>query len=483
MFLPATAVDLPCTATVVATGGTGLYTFSLAGGTLPDGLTLGADGTISGTPTVAGSYSFSVLVSDGQTYHTHVFTIDVFGSHLSIITSSPLPTGHVNVPYYQVLSALGGDGINYSWSLNSGELPPGLGFTLLTPTIAASTASLHGTPTLAGTYNFNLKVVSAGQAVFKDFSVVIEPQTVLTLTSPNGGESWAPGALHDVTWTVTGDAAPVHHFSLYYSVDGDNSWEFLGFAGSADRTFAWTVPSRLSSRARVIAYAMNASSQLLAYDASDAFFTIMPEGASIPVTTLDHPVAESWTAGTTQEVAWHVTGSLPGSFDHFSIYASLEDGRNGSWFNVGYSTIPSLSWMIPSTIGSAHAKIVVYAMDATSHLLSDAFPASFAITPATGAFDLTVTAPVGGETLHVAALTSVTWTTSGTVPPQITSYNVYYSVDGGLSWELAGASAASPYSWTVPARISTACSVRVVALDASAHVLGVATSATFTIAP
>jgi hypothetical protein len=175
MFLPATAVDLPYTTTVVATGGTGLYGFSLVGGALPDGLTLSSSGIISGAPTVAGNYSFSVLVSDGQTYHTHLFTIDVYGSYLEITTPSPLPTGMLGVPYYQVLSAVGGDGINYSWSLNSGELPPGLGFTLLTPSITASTASLHGTPTLAGTYTFNLRVVSNGQAVFKDFSITIEP--------------------------------------------------------------------------------------------------------------------------------------------------------------------------------------------------------------------------------------------------------------------------------------------------------------------
>ena len=174
-FLPAAGVDLPYTTTIVAAGGTGSYTFSLAGGALPDGLSLSSSGTISGTPTIAGNYSFSALVFDGQTYHTHVFTIDVFGSSLSITTPSPLPSGLLNVPYYQVLSAVGGDGANYSWSLNSGELPPGLGFTLLTPGILSTTAALHGTPTLAGTYNFNLKVVSNGQAVFKDFTITIEP--------------------------------------------------------------------------------------------------------------------------------------------------------------------------------------------------------------------------------------------------------------------------------------------------------------------
>jgi hypothetical protein len=233
----------------------------------------------------------------------------------------------------------------------------------------------------------------------------------------------------------------------------------------------------------VIVYAMDASSHMQAYDASDAFFTMAPTAGAQPAISVLHPSGETWTAGTTQTISWSVTGSLDASFDHYSVYASLEDGRNGSWFNVGYSATTSLSWVIPATVGSAHAKIVVYAMDATSHLVSDAFPASFVVTPSTGAFGITVTAPVGGETFHVGGLTSVTWTATGTVSPQVSSYKVYYSVDGGLSWELAGASAASPFSWTIPLRLSPSCTVRVVALDASSNVLGVATSLTFTIAP
>lgn len=35
-------------------------TWSLSGGALPDGLTLNADGTITGTPTTAGTFVFTV---------------------------------------------------------------------------------------------------------------------------------------------------------------------------------------------------------------------------------------------------------------------------------------------------------------------------------------------------------------------------------------------------------------------------------------
>src|SRR5690606_23082239 len=44
-----------------ATGGSAPYTYSVLSGSLPDGLTLAADGTISGSPTAVGEYSLAFL--------------------------------------------------------------------------------------------------------------------------------------------------------------------------------------------------------------------------------------------------------------------------------------------------------------------------------------------------------------------------------------------------------------------------------------
>jgi hypothetical protein len=45
-------------------GGTAPYTYSLAGGSLPPGLMLNSNGTISGMPNTPGAYPFDVLVTD-----------------------------------------------------------------------------------------------------------------------------------------------------------------------------------------------------------------------------------------------------------------------------------------------------------------------------------------------------------------------------------------------------------------------------------
>lgn len=66
--LPDAPPNAPYTATVAAEGGRTPYTFSLASGMLPAGLTLGTDGRITGTPPTLGTSTFRVRVrsDDGQ---------------------------------------------------------------------------------------------------------------------------------------------------------------------------------------------------------------------------------------------------------------------------------------------------------------------------------------------------------------------------------------------------------------------------------
>ncbi len=58
-------VNLPYSSPILATGGTPPYTYSIIAGALPPGLTLnGGTGLIFGTPTVVGTYNFTIRVTD-----------------------------------------------------------------------------------------------------------------------------------------------------------------------------------------------------------------------------------------------------------------------------------------------------------------------------------------------------------------------------------------------------------------------------------
>jgi hypothetical protein len=51
---------------LAATGGVQPYTWTITTGALPDGLALGSDGSVSGTPTRAGGFSFTVQLADAD---------------------------------------------------------------------------------------------------------------------------------------------------------------------------------------------------------------------------------------------------------------------------------------------------------------------------------------------------------------------------------------------------------------------------------
>src|SRR5882672_5214878 len=77
-------------ATLSASGGSTPYTWSLASGTLPNGLALNAAGSISGTPSLAGSFSFTVQVKDAAAQSA--------SRNFSINVASPVPTVAITSP-------------------------------------------------------------------------------------------------------------------------------------------------------------------------------------------------------------------------------------------------------------------------------------------------------------------------------------------------------------------------------------------------
>ncbi len=64
--LPADALNTAYSQTLAVTGGTAPYTFSVASGTLPPGVTLSSSGVLAGTPTAAGAFVFTVTVADSS---------------------------------------------------------------------------------------------------------------------------------------------------------------------------------------------------------------------------------------------------------------------------------------------------------------------------------------------------------------------------------------------------------------------------------
>ena len=153
---PPAYISLPYTQSLIATGGNYPYTWSLASGALPPGLFLQSQGLVFGTPTQLGSYAFVLQVTDSGSppyVVTTSVTLKVTPQPLSIL-GGPLSPAPVNVRYHSQIPASGGTP-PYSWSISSGQLPPGLA---LDPV----TGNIDGTPTQVGTFNFVAKGTDSG---------------------------------------------------------------------------------------------------------------------------------------------------------------------------------------------------------------------------------------------------------------------------------------------------------------------------------
>ncbi len=216
--LPDGAINVPYSATVHVTRGTGTppFTFSITAGSLPAGLTFdGTQGTITGTPTVIGNNSFTVQVTDAKSLTgTGSLSINIHGA--VSITPPTLPGGVVNVPYTATLTATGGV-LPYTWSVKTGALPFGL---LLTGN-ADNTATISGTPTTPGTSTFTIQVADAetppATANSGSLSISIEGSITITNTSlPDGNvgvfydsQLLATGGIAPYTWSLSATSGPL----------------------------------------------------------------------------------------------------------------------------------------------------------------------------------------------------------------------------------------------------------------------------------
>ncbi len=192
-----------------AYGGSSNYTWAVAGGSLPDGLTLdGNSGTISGMPTTTGKIYFSVKVTDSNgTMATDALTLQI-NPTLSVSTPS-LPDGEVGVAYSQTLAAA--DGVDkYVWSISKGSLPDGL-------TLDGNSGTISGTPKKSGKSDISVQASDVGGAVVaKPLSINInEPITLMTKSLPDGkvGVAYSQtlqftGGTSNTVWAISSGAVP-----------------------------------------------------------------------------------------------------------------------------------------------------------------------------------------------------------------------------------------------------------------------------------
>ncbi|RMA59812.1 putative Ig domain-containing protein [Acidovorax sp. 100] len=147
--IPVPVQGVPYSVTFVGSNGVAPYQFLVSTGVLPVGLSLSASGALTGTPTTAAAYSFTITVSD---FLGRELDLTGTGAVTSTLVITPPPALLVNIPYSGQIQVTGGTG-PYTFAINSGTLPPGMSL--------SASGMLVGTPTAPGSYVLVIQVTDA----------------------------------------------------------------------------------------------------------------------------------------------------------------------------------------------------------------------------------------------------------------------------------------------------------------------------------
>ncbi len=212
--LPAATAGTAYSQQLRTIGGLGPYTWTLAGGTLPQGLTLSTSGLLSGTPTTPGTNSVTVTAADGESPARTVqqqLTLTVSAAPL-VITTTSLPAATAGTAYGQQLATTGGVG-PYTWTLASGRLPAGITLN--------REGALRGEPWAAGTYAFTVRATDSAwpaQSVTQRLSITVTGEKADLAVAVTGPSSAKAGSR--VTYTVTvKDTGPAWASMVSVSLD------------------------------------------------------------------------------------------------------------------------------------------------------------------------------------------------------------------------------------------------------------------------
>ncbi len=284
----------------------------------------------------------------------------------------------------------------------------------------------------------------------------------ITVTAPNGGESWAIGSTHVITWTAAQLAGNVR-IQLRRGMNSANVITIAENIPIAAGNFSWTLPANLAVNAeykiRVFIPPVTPTGVLIA-DESDGFFAITGYNPPPMSLTLTSPNGgENWVIGTMHPITWNstnLTGNIKIILDcPIPTYAPIVIAeevpiQNGVFYwTVGNAPMPASFYKVSIT----------WISDMTVYI-GDISDAEFTISGSTNVPSLTVTSPNGGESWEAGSTHNITWTSANV------EGNIRIDLVSPLDCLLPLIVEATPvaagfYAWTIPASIPPASFYRI----------------------
>lgn len=330
---PNATVGRPYSFQFTAGGVAGPYSWSLASGSLPAGLTLSSSGLISGTPSkVSKPGAFTLKVVSGTKNAEGSFTIWALDAPilpLKISTPSSLtspPNATVGQPYFYRLSAVGGTG-KYTWSLEKGTLPTGLSMNSLGWIVGIA-------PAQSNPPNFTVKVVSGNQSAERTYTLwALSPSPTVNenLVSDGGFETPVVtsgfqtfvGGKEMGPWHVTGNSVDLINGDFLAAHGGNQDVDLSGtnYSGDSAGGIYQDVPTQPGKTYR-ITYAESGNNQ-----GSPALksLTVSFGGKLIATTTFNTSGEDTYVVHSYQFVATSTSSRLQFTSNTTTLFGPLID--------------------------------------------------------------------------------------------------------------------------------------------------------------
>jgi subtilisin family serine protease len=208
------------------------------------------------------------------------------------------------------------------------------------------------------------------------------PPTV-TVTHPNGGESFDIGDNVNITWTAS-DNIGVTAIDIEFSDDNGAAWTTVATGEANDGTYPWVVPNTVTVLGLIRVTARDAATNS-ASDVSNANFSIT-DGTPPTVTVLAPNGGESFVEGGMTQITWNASDDI----GVVGIDLEYSDNNGGSWTTIalGEANDGTFDWTIPA-VTTTQALVRVTAHD-QANATSDVSDAVFNITLLSGTPDAAV---------------------------------------------------------------------------------------------
>jgi len=280
--------------------------WSLTAGTLPDGLSLSTTGAITGTPSVAGIFTFTVQATNGGGSDTQELTITVAGAD-PVITPTSLPEGTEDEAYSFTFEATGAGDIY--WYVSEGNLPGGLTLDYY--------GGLSGTITseISQDTTYTFKVTAYNDYDISDtkqFSLTVHPAPEYALTiqaAPSGSITTGSSILCEADTVISIGATP------------DQGYIFSSWTSSAGGAFA-------NTGSAITTFTMPESETIVTANFIIGYDVIIPDMAGGSVTASKTLVKEAESVTLTIEPdpgSTYVDGSLTYSYGGSEYPLAVED--------------------------------------------------------------------------------------------------------------------------------------------------------------